>query len=147
VVTVAISGGAAFIRFACHAFSPSAGMTFALDQVNSAEGSGTTTPSSGTVTPTVASELVYGGLITVSSISTLTPGVGFTGLTAVEIAIWSEYAVLSAIDTVTANGTWSGNVDWTAIVATFAEVSAGDVVVPSTPWRQLGPVLAQLFMN
>ena len=142
-MTVAISGGAAFIRFACHAFSPSAGMTFALDQVNSAEGSGNTTPASGNVTTTVASELLYGGIINVTNSAVLTPGAGFTGLANMEFAIWSEYQIVSSTGTFNADGGWSANDDWTAIIATFAETPVGPGFIPSTLARVMAPILAQ----
>ena len=121
--TIAVSLGSAFtIRMAIHEYSgvaPSA----ALDVTLGAQGS-STTPSSGNVTTTQASELVF-GVGSSANPDTWTGGSGFTLRQTAGNKLATEDKVLSSTQTLAAAFSLSGTDNWAALIATFKAASAG----------------------
>lgn len=118
-VTFAISGGAAFMRVVAEAYTGIA-TSAPLDKTNKAEGTGTAI-SAGSVATTVANELIFVGITNSSAVITLTPGSGYTNRDNVDGVDYVEDKIVSATSTYTGDATSDVSVNWTAIIATFAD--------------------------
>lgn len=101
-----------------------------LDKSASAHGSGSPL-SSGTMTPSVNGELVYGVIATPGGFG-YSPGAGFTNLNNISnMASGDQYLVQSTAAAITVNCTFSiGGVTWGVVAATFKPAGGvvGDVI-------------------
>lgn len=98
-----------------------------LDQDNFASTT-STTPNSGSVTTTLADELIIGGVSNETANSlTLAPGTGYTERNNSDGNVFLQDMIVSATGSYSSSGTYSSNVWWGASIATFKLASAGVV--------------------
>lgn len=122
-VQVAISGGAATVRFAIHEYSGLA-LSGALDRVNGGQADGATSISSGNVTTTVANELLFGFSGDSTSTTTYTAG--------------ASYVLREQIPA--PNQTRAASED--RIVSATLVTDASFSIAPTTPTQNLSAIIA-----